>query len=413
MSTTRSAACPSSLAANRSRAASRTCSVGPDRVEVGPGADGRHRRGELGDGARRRPREAAEVEVDAPLARIGLLVGSEEDDGATGAEEVEEDAAVVADEDVGDAEHLVGRHLVGDEHPGELRVPGRGGIHLLVDLEQHPVPVRQEPTQLAHPLAEDLGVVARGREGLALPGRGVEDDPVSVGEDEAGPAQAGTHPLASGRVEDLPVGPWPALVDDLAGEDVAEAVAALVHVPGHVVAARQHVVGHEQVADDVAGGDDPVGLVVAHRLQRGPVPRVEVDLPGALAEAGPERRVVDEPPRRREVPDVCRGAGPDDGDPRVGGELPAGLGRRRLGGQHPDVPEVGEVRGVQHGPEDGLRVAEGTPSAVGLVEDDVVADRQAGREVTKLEGDGGAHLGRDEVGPAQQSTQSGHQRLSP
>ncbi len=88
-----------------------------------------------------------------------------------------------------------------------------------------------------------------------------------------------------------------------------------VHVGRRLVGGEQ-VVGGQEVADDVAGQQAAAGRVVAHRLQRRAVPRVEVDLALPLGEHRREGRVVDEVLRRREGRVISARAGLDEADAR-------------------------------------------------------------------------------------------------
>jgi hypothetical protein len=104
------------------------------------------------------------------------------------------------------------------------------------------------------------------------------------------------------------------------------------------------------------------------------VPGVEIDLPGALAEVGRERRVVDEVPRRRERPRVRQGVPLDEPHAWVVLPAPHQLGVPAQPVEDPDVLEVEQVVGFEELPEERLRMAVHAPPTEGLVEDDMVAD---------------------------------------
>ena len=170
----------------------------------------RHRVAVLGDRVRaRRPPRAPTMqhrarpllglEVQAAGAGVVGEVGREEHDRPAGLQEVEEDARVVGDQDVGRAEHQVGRDLVGHEHPLQLRAVRGQRVHALVRLQQHGVAAGVDPLLDLRDVREQLiQVVFRAAEGLALPGRRVEDD-LAVAERDARPDQPLPHALAAAR----------------------------------------------------------------------------------------------------------------------------------------------------------------------------------------------------------------------
>ena len=146
-----------------------------------------------------------------------------------------------------------------------------------------------------------------------------------------------------------------------------------------VVVRREQVVDAEEVAHHVAGVHRAARHVVAHRLERRAVPRVEVHLAVALAELRRERRVVDQVLRGRQRGVVGGRLVLDEAHSRVAGELADG--RRVLVDllQRPHVPQVAQVAGREQAAEDRLGVAEHAVAGERLVEDGVLVDTAAPR----------------------------------
>ena len=237
-------------------------------------------------------------------------------------------------------------------------------------------------------------IVLRPTEGLALPGGRVEDD-LAVAERDAGVDQALPHALALRVVEELAVDARVALFDDGAAVDAVELVCALVHLVGHERVGGQQVVGLHEVADDVGRRQRAVLDVVAHALERGAVPGVQIDLAGALGEVVGEGGVVDEVLAGGQRAVVGRRAVADEGHARIVGELLHGGAVPVQVGQRPDVGEVLQVGRGEQLAEQRLRVVEHPVAGERLVEDRAEDERLPTPVRVDLEASGALHSGRE------------------
>jgi hypothetical protein len=111
--------------------------------------------------------------------------------------------------------------------------------------------------------------------------------------------------------------------------------------------------------------------VVAHLLERGTVPRVEIDLPRTPTKLGGEGRVVDQIPACGQSTKVGEGRDSNEAHTRMTPKLRDRLPVFAATAQNPDVPQVGELRFVQDSTKDSLRVAEHTVAGKRFIEHDI------------------------------------------